>query len=78
MTDTFLRPHPTARELLELILGERHGMHSVAAYLESGGVLTCCCTCGRGFKAEATKENLHALRNVGPFPTEMKKRSRVQ
>lgn len=58
-------PNPTARELLELVAGTDHALHSVAGYERSRpGVITLVCSCDETFPVEANTTVAQALRNV--------------
>ena len=61
---TLPTPNTTARELLELVAGNEHALHSVSRYKQKNETLTLECSCGEKFKLPRSAIALTALRNV--------------
>jgi len=56
--------NPTARELLELVAGSEHAVHSVARRKVTKKSIGMICSCGEDFKLPFSDGALAALRNV--------------
>lgn len=66
MTKTLPKPRATARELLEIVAGTEHSIHSVTSRDSNSwkDKIAITCSCGEVFKMAYSAEAADAVRNV--------------